>query len=556
MTSLIYRNKEHPYLVSSGVSQKLSQISNSNKLPWIIIFIGVALRLIRYLHNTPLWFDETVYAVDIINRSLTEFIHPSPYYPQTCPLNFLIFSKLAVQTFGNSEYALRLVPFVFGIASLLLFYKVAKDILSPKAVPVALALFAVLDPLIYYSAELKAYSGDVAFTLLILAVTPYLTKKLNMQYLFLFAIAGAVAISFSNPSVFVLAGVGIGLLLSCVKIKDWARLRSLLIVFIIWGLSFIVIYLVYTRTMSADLAKSIGIETAFKMEQFIIPFPPKSLVDVKWYIDTFFDTFIFQDPTIYVKKVTLSGLMAFAFLVGSVAMFNEKREKFYVLIFPVLFVLLATALHLFPFKGRHILFLIPMFLLIISEGTEYIRVRISKNSAMMGAILIGLLLVYPVSWAAYHVKKPLIRSEIRPVLNYIESNWQEGDIIYVHFFAQYELEYYLKYHPDPFDFKNNQYIIGIGPRGWYKLWRKNKVPERYKGLEDQSKDDLKKEYINDMNQLIGRKRVWILFTGDISMESFFLSHLDSIGGRLDSFGHSGLGLTYLYDFSNQVKPVN
>ena len=544
---------EYLYSVIIKLGQALTQIYKSNKFPFIIICVGIGLRLVRYLHNTPLWFDEAVYAVDIINRSLTEFIHPSSYYTQTSPLNFLIFSKLAVQTFGNSEYALRLVPLVFGIASLLLFYKVAKDILSPKAVPVALTLFAVLDPLIYYSAELKSYSGDIAFTLLILAVTPYLTKKLNMQSLFLFALAGADAISFSNPSVLVLAGVGIGLLLSCVKIKNWARLRSFLIVFIIWGLSFIVIYLVYTRTMSADLAKNIGIEKAFKMEQFIFPFPPRSLMDVKWFIDFFFDTFLFQVPTIYIKNVTLSGLMAFTFLVGSVAMFNEKREKFYVLIFPVLFALLATALHLFPFKGRHILFLIPMFLLIISEGTEYIRDRISKNSAMMGAILIGLLLIYPVSWAAYHVKKPLIRSEIRPVLNYIQSNWQEGDIIYVHFFAQYELEYYSKYHPDPFDFKNNQYIIGIGPRGWYKLWSKNNVPERYKDLEDQSKDDLKKEYINDMNQLIGRKRVWVLFGGDVTSEGIFISHLDSIGQKRDSFGHSGLGLVYLYDLSNQVQ---
>ena len=289
------------------------------------------------------------------------------------------------------------------------------------------------------------------------------------------------------------------------------------------------------------------------MENFFMPFPPKSLMDIKWYLDMFFDTFLFQDTIVYVKRVTLPGIMAFAFLVGSVTMFFEKRDKFYVLIFPVLITLIAAAMHKYPFKGRQILFLIPMFLLIISEGAEYIRDKISKNSVWIGAIFMALLFIYPVSWAAYHVRKPLTRSEIRPVLSYIQNNWQDGDIIYVHFFAQYEFEYYSKHHPTPFDFNDNDYIIGIGPRGWYNVWRKNRIPERYKteGVVSQSRDDLLKEYRNDLNQLRDRNRVWVVFTGDTTMESFFLSYLDSIGQRHDFFGHSGLALTYLYDLSEQ-----
>ena len=94
----------------------------------------------------------------------------------------------------------------------------------------------------------------------------------------------------------------------------------------------------------------------------------------------------------------------FAFLAGSVFMFSEKQQKCYVLKFPILLTLSAAAMHLYPFKGRQILFLVPMFLLIISEGAEYIRAMVSANSALIGVIFIGLLLIYPVSWAAYHVK--------------------------------------------------------------------------------------------------------------------------------------------------------
>jgi hypothetical protein len=537
--------------VSIKLGQALRQIYNSNKFLWIIICVGIGLRLVRYLHNTPLGFDESVYAVNIINSSITDFIHPSPDYTQTGPFSFFILSKIVIQAFGNSEYALRLVPLLFGIISLFLFYKVAKEIVKPNALPIAVTLFAILDPLIYYSSELKPYSGDVMFTLLILTLTTYKKEKLTVQRILMLTVVGAIALLSSNPSVFVMAGVGTGLLISCLKKKEWAVLRVLLIVLIVWVFSFIAVYLVYTRNITAEMAQTVSIEKALQMEDFFMPFPPRSLVDVKWFIDFFFDTFLFQDSIIYVKRVTLSGLMAFAFVVGSVSMFLDKREKFYILVFPILLTLLAAAMHQYPFKGRQILFLAPIFLIIISEGAEYIRSRINEKSVIIGAVFMGLLFIYPLSWAAYHVKKPLIRSEIRPVLNYIKNNWQDNDLIYVHFFTQYEMEYYLKYHPKPIQFDDSDYITGIGPRGWYNIWRKNRIPERYKEVIDQSKDDLIKEYMHDLDQMKGRKRVWILFGGDITMENVFLSHLDSIGKRHDSFGKAGLGMTYLYDLSKE-----
>ena len=192
----------------TNLSQR--SVSPSNKLPWVIIFIGVALRLIRFLQNTPLWFDESVIATDIIVRPLTAFINSSQDYTQTGPLSFYFLSKISVLTFGNSEYALRLVPFLFGIISLFLFYKVAKNILSPNALLIALSLFSILDPLIYYSTELKPYSGDVVFALLILVAIPFSNKTLNMRNIAFFMLAGVIAIFSSNPSVFVLAGVEIG----------------------------------------------------------------------------------------------------------------------------------------------------------------------------------------------------------------------------------------------------------------------------------------------------------------------------------------------------------
>ena len=84
--------------------------------------------------------------------------------------------RASVQLFGPNEYALRLFPLLCGLASLFLFYYLAKKCLNRKAVPIAIALFAILLPLIYYSSEAKQYSSDVAVALCLLAVAAPLSR--------------------------------------------------------------------------------------------------------------------------------------------------------------------------------------------------------------------------------------------------------------------------------------------------------------------------------------------------------------------------------------------
>jgi hypothetical protein len=505
--------------------------------------------LIRYLHNTPLWFDEAVYTVDIINRSFEGLFQPSDYYTQTGSLVFFLLYKGAVSLLGTSEYALRSVSLATGALSVWLFYIVSKDILGKGALLISLLLFAVLDPLIYYSTEFKTYSLDVTVALLVLLLMRFHGKTLKLSDTAVMVLIGSVAIISSNPALFMLAGVGTGLLLSSIRRKHWRNTRLLFGVFVFWILSFVAIYMVYMSTMKAHMAEKIGLAEAMQMEKFFMPFPPRSLTDMKWFIDFFFDTFLFQDPIMYVKKVTASGLMAFSFLAGSAILLLEKRDHCLMLLLPIAVTLFASMMQMYPFKGRLILFLIPVFLIIIGAGAEYIRKALSGKSLFIGAAFLLLLFIYPLSWAAYHVKQPVTRSYIRPVLQYIENGWQEGDILYVHFFSQFETLYYLKYSPSPVPLEDGDYVIGIGPRGWYNKWNKDKIPDRYvrDGIESQTDEDLKKEYIRDLQRIRGYNRVWVLFTGDTSKEHFFLSYLDTIGTRTDTFGESGKGITYLYN---------
>lgn len=86
------------------------------RLPWTIIGFGILVRLAQYLYNRSLWNDEAALALNIVNRSYFELLQPLNY-DQGAPIGFLLVEKLAVQLFGDNEYALRLFPLLSAIIS-------------------------------------------------------------------------------------------------------------------------------------------------------------------------------------------------------------------------------------------------------------------------------------------------------------------------------------------------------------------------------------------------------------------------------------------------------
>jgi hypothetical protein len=137
------------------------------------------LRLTQFLSNRSLSLDEAKLALNIVNRSFAQLCKPLDY-GQGAPIGFLMLERSALHLFGSGEYALRLFPFLAGMISLLLFYQLAKQSVPTGAVPIALGLFATSAPLIYYSSEVKQYSGDVPIALLLWsAAIYYATCKIN-----------------------------------------------------------------------------------------------------------------------------------------------------------------------------------------------------------------------------------------------------------------------------------------------------------------------------------------------------------------------------------------
>lgn len=488
-------------------------------LSYLIIAFGVAVRLVQYLSNRSLWADEAVLALNIVNRSYGELLQPLDY-DQAAPIGFLMLEKLAVQILGNNEYALRLFPFICGVGSLFLFYELGKRWIPKSAIPIGLVLFGSLEYLVYYSAEVKQYSSDVAIALLLcLLLMPLVKQKLNFGQIIKFGLVGAVAIWFSHPSIFILASIGGTALLINWRQQDFSKIKQLLVVYSAWLLSFVIFYLVSLSNLTSNETLTTSWGDGF----------PSSTFDIIWMLDVFGK--FFYKPLGFGKWI--DGLAIFAFLVGCISCWLRKKEILLLLLSPLLVTFLASFLHQYPFRSRLVLFLTPFVIFLIAEGGNYIlRKPKYQLIRIISMILIILLLWQPLARAIHLIEDPQTYSEIKPVLSYIKKRQQPGDILYIYQRGIYQFKYYA----EKYGYQENDYIIGVDDL------------DKYDGQELSIAEMTR--YEKDLDKLRGNKRVWLLFSHThIPAERRFLNYyLNEIGIRKDSFEKPG-SYVYLYDMS-------
>ncbi len=488
-------------------------------LPYLIIAFGVAMRLIQYLANRSLWADEAVLALNIVNRSYLELLQPLDY-DQGAPIGFLMIEKLAVQILGNNEYALRFFPFVCGVGSLFLFYELGKKLMPKSAIIISLALFASLSYLVYYSAEVKQYSSDVAIALfLYLLLLPLLQQKLHRSQMIKYSLVGATAIWFSHPSIFILASLGGSALVINFCQKDLNKIKQLLLIYSAWVLSFFVFYFVSLRSLTGNETLTTSWGDAF----------PSSPFDIVWMLDAFGK--FFYKPLGFSKWI--DGLAIVVFLIGCISCWLSRKKFLLLLLSPLFMTFLASFLHQYPFRSRLVLFLTPFVIFLIAEGGSYLLTKSkSRPVKIISILLIILLLRQPLVKAIELIEEPLNSSEIKPVLSYIKKYQQPGDILYVYQRGIYQFQYYA----EKYGYHEGDYIIGVDDL------------DKYDG-KNLSITEMTR-YKKDLDKLRGNKRVWLLFSHThIPAERRFLNdYLNEIGLRIDTFEKPG-SYVYLYDLS-------
>ncbi len=509
--------------------QKINKNQNQNqntklfspeKISLVIICFGILIRIIQYLFNRSLWADEAVLALNIVNRSYLELLQPLDY-DQGAPIGFLWIEKLAVQIFGNNEYALRLFPLLSSIISIFIFYELAKRFLRIQAVPIALAFFVSLHYLVYFATELKQYSSDVFVALLsCLIVIQIASSKLNIFKIIVYSFLGALTIWFSHPAVFSLAGVGASVLaIDIIKRKRKSRIFKTLLIYFTWLISFVIFYFVSVQSLNNNQDLMTSWKNGF----------PSSFYDINWMFNALGK--FFYRPLGFVGIT--DGLAIFAFIVGCISLFQRQKVKLLLLLSPLIATLFASFLQKFPFRNRLVLFLTPFFILLIAEGIDYlIQKKRFKFTFIPGIILLTALLFQPVTTASNLLIQPLQREEIKQVLNYVKSNQQAEDILYIFQRGHYQFLYYA----EKYGYQPDDYIIGIDDL------------DKYDGRKLSAAEE--ERYKQDLNKLRGNERVWMIFShAHVSSENKMMkSYLDQIGKQIDYFETVG-AFVYLYNLS-------
>ena len=461
-------------------------------LAWGIIALGVFLRLARYAAGLSLWQDEAALALNIAGRSFHGLLKPLDY-DQAAPVGFLLMQKACSLLPGAPEYTLRLPALLGALASLPLFFGVARRCLPPRGAVAALALFAVLDPLVHYATEVKPYELDAALTLAATwAGLAVLQEPSGRRAAWVLTLVGVLGVWVSHPLIFVLAGVGLALAWSWWRGGRSGALRAGLAAVTAAGASFVAAYLLFYRAQASNPVLVHWWALGF------MPFPPQSLSDCLWLPRQTLG--FFTDPMGLRGAVLSLGLA----LLGAVALWlGPGRPAVMLLLSPWAPVLIASALHrfpvltnnqfLYPINGRLLLFLIPAVVLLLGAGLEAVWAA-GAAAAQRGALpptagrLLGplfalLLLGPPAALAATNLRHPQAVQDNLPMLAYVAAHLQEGDTLFVTWDGDQAYRYYRQRFPALADAR-----VAFGHRH-----------HPYAG------------YAAEVTALRGRGRVWLVF---------------------------------------------
>jgi hypothetical protein len=480
--------------------------------------IAILLRLYHYLGNRSLWSDEARLVLNLLDRSFIELLGPLDGN-QVAPIGFLMIEKFATEVFGTSEYVLRLFPFMAAIASVFLLFVLARKVGGRLVGIYALAAFAVAPSAIYYAAEVKQYSSDVASALILYLCAVRLLEKWDRTRLTVLAIAGVITVCVSHPSAFIAAGIGSTLGAYFLFTREWRRFFQILIVCAVWLIAFVPgIYYA-----SSEISEVVNLMREVWTGAFM-PFPPTSLSDLEWYTDAFFSM---VDFTTGLNRASL-GVALFLFLAGGYSLWKCDKMWLFLLVLPILITLFVSSFHLYPFDGRLLLFLSPGMLIVIAVGLEELRRALWDNHRAAWLMLAGLLVLNPALAAAqaFALSSPYARQEMRPVLEAIVASKEKWDRVYVYPTAQPMFRYYA----DRLGLDESKVISGIY-------------------LDDAG------HYLKNIRKLLkGQGRVWVVFAREWDMPEsterwFFLSFFDLFGTRHRSVEATGAS-AYLYDFGS------
>jgi hypothetical protein len=448
---------------------------------------GIAVRLWQYLGNPSLWIDELALVDDVLHIPLRDLVARPLPLDQIAPPGFLAALKSSSVWLGTDERALRVFPFACAVVSVPLFAALARRLVRPWTALLAAAVFSLLPLLVSWSASVKQYSTDVAASLAVmLAALALLGSDPRGRRIAAAAAAGVLAPWLSHPAVFTVAGCGAAVIAVCL-LDPARRLR--------WPVAAAVLAWSASSAAAAALARSLLTDST---REYMAKFWEPSLPDAE----------------------TLALAVLGAFLLARRAGWIASAA-----IAPVAVTVAASAAHAYPFSGRAILFLVPVFILAAAEAGALVAEGIARlgapRPAAAGLLVVPLLAAFARNLPVYE------REEVRPVLKRLATRLGADDAVYVYYGAARAFRFY-------------------APRAGIQASRAA-VGGCHRGDT--------RAYLRELDAFRGRPRVWVVVahpTTSLREAPAIRGYLNAIGARREEIADTGASAE-LFDLTDSAR---
>jgi hypothetical protein len=398
----------------------------------LFVLLGLySVLMLQYLQNRSLWIDEARLALNVIDRNPAGLLRTLDG-EQVAPVLFLLVEKFFVFTFGSSEYALRIFPLICASLSLPLYYLLCRYLTTDRNFALCAMIFLGLGPVfVYYSSEVKQYMVDLSVLLSLYCVAflppPFLKRFRGLML----SVVGAIAIFLSNVSVITLAVIGMIYLYDMWRERRISATRFVPVVTwaVFFGINFFLF--VYRHPYTAYM-KNYWRRSFMPLNPFSEPFQK--------FVDKVVPQ-VFRDLLPSLPWGYLFLLSLIIYICGLVFMvLRKERRLLYLCLAPLILHLGLSAMKLYPFELRMMLYQAPLFIFVMMYGiwhlVRYFAVQVRTRHIILAASIAML------SFKIF-LDFPIEHDEIKPAIAYINKMARSGESLYVFWGSAPATRYYM-----------------------------------------------------------------------------------------------------------------
>lgn len=378
--------------------------------------------------------DEANLAFNLVDRSYAG-LFTNLDHAQYAPPLFAIAVKACFTVFGVHEYALRLVPLLAGIVTLLAVGWTARKVVRLPYIVWITALLGFSWYFLRYGTEVKQYASDTALALLFIGwALHWPLSSMTPRRWLSWATGGAVCIWASMPIVFILAGIGLHYAYQWWQnSRKWPALLPLIGIVLVWLVSFGVYY---TTILATDIGSDY-------LQQYHAPFFLS--LNITSIAAAKAQYYLLQNllATALPKVLPILLVTSLAGIYGTIKLWEQRPAIAILLLTPIVATLIASLLHLYTLIPRVSLFLLPIMLIVMAYGFQS---AIAYRPLWLQSIVgVGLTAIVLLQVNITFLWQPMHIDPIKPAINYIQHTAEALPVV-VHYEAVPAYTFYSTYY--------------------------------------------------------------------------------------------------------------